>query len=310
MIVVWYMRLIRKGKETMEYTSVILHKDIIIDRIVTIHYFEFTKDYAFGGESHSFWEFLYVDKGTARVIAGDRQLCLKQGEMVFHKPDEFHDVAADGHIAPNLVVISFECRSKAMAFFKNRMVRIGDYEKNLLALILREAREAYSSPLHTTTLKKLEKKVCPLFGCEQLIKTYLEQMLIHLVRKESHYEKENPLSSVVREKTDEDLITRITGYLQENVRENLRFPIICQTLGISGTTLKDIFHRQVGTGIMAYFAMLKIEEAKRMIREGRGNFSEISESLGYSSLHYFSRHFRRLTDMTPSQYASSVKVRI
>ena len=37
------------------------------------------------------------------------------------------------------------------------------------------------------------------------------------------------------------------------------------------------------------------------------NFTQISETLGYSSIHYFSRQFKKLTNMTPSEYASSIK---
>ena len=45
-----------------------------------------------------------------------------------------------------------------------------------------------------------------------------------------------------------------------------------------------------------------------MIREGSHNFTEIAALLGYNSIHYFSRHFKKVTGMTPSEYASSVKV--
>lgn len=59
---------------------------------------------------------------------------------------------------------------------------------------------------------------------------------------------------------------------------------------------------------MEYFGAMKIEAAQRMIREGACNFTEIAALLGYSSIHYFSRHFKKVTGMTPSEYASSVKM--
>ena len=37
------------------------------------------------------------------------------------------------------------------------------------------------------------------------------------------------------------------------------------------------------------------------------NFTQISEQLGYTSIHYFSRQFKKVTGMTPSEYASSIK---
>ena len=54
---------------------------------------------------------------------------------------------------------------------------------------------------------------------------------------------------------------------------------------------------------------LKIDKAKQLISEDIYTVTEISEILGYSTIHYFSRHFKRITGMSPSQYAKSVKTK-
>src|SRR5699024_12430474 len=70
--------------------------------------------------SHDFWEFICVDKGDVAVTGGDRKIILNRGEVAFHQPGEFHDVQATGKSAPNLVVISFQCDSPAMDFFRGK----------------------------------------------------------------------------------------------------------------------------------------------------------------------------------------------
>ena len=60
-------------------------------------------------------------------------------------------------------------------------------------------------------------------------------------------------------------------------------------------------------GVIEYFSKMKIDSAKHLIRIGNLNFSQIAERLGYNSIHYFSRQFKQLTGMTPTEYASSVK---
>ena len=52
---------------------------------------------------------------------------------------------------------------------------------------------------------------------------------------------------------------------------------------------------------------MKFSFAKQLIRENDMNFTLISEFLGYSSIHYFSRQFKKICGMTPSEYASSIK---
>ena len=92
----------------MAFESLNLNVELEISKVVTIHYFEYTSDYCFPGESHDFWEFLCVDKGEVNVLADERPYTLKKDQIIFHKPNEFHNVTANGITAPNLVVISFE----------------------------------------------------------------------------------------------------------------------------------------------------------------------------------------------------------
>ena len=51
--------------------------------------------------------------------------------------------------------------------------------------------------------------------------------------------------------------------------------------------------QKTGLGIIEYFSNMKIESAKEMIRTGHMNFTQISEQLGYASIHYFSRQFKK-----------------
>lgn len=294
----------------MNYIKTKLEDVFDIKRIVSIHYFEYSKNYVYEGEKHNFWEFLYVDKGEVEVMADTTGFKLKQGEIIFHKPNEFHNVWANGKVAPNLVVISFECLSNSMDFFKNKILTIGDYEKNLLINIIKESKEAFSSPLNIPALTKLEKREEQLFGCEQLIRIYLSQLLITLVRKDNYIKAESRISKLTKQRSDDDTVKKIVTYLNNHVDKDITFNDVLNFSCLSKTNLKTLFKEHLGTGVMEYYNNLKIDKAKTMIRESDYNFTEISELLGYSSIHYFSRHFKKATGMTPSQYASSIKVMI
>ena len=98
----------------MGYVSTRMKKEINIESIVTIHYFEYMKNFVFQGESHDFWELLYVDKGEVSVRAENEWLTLHAGDIIFHRPNEFHAFESIGEKAPNLVAISFYCFSPAM----------------------------------------------------------------------------------------------------------------------------------------------------------------------------------------------------
>ena len=56
----------------------------------------------------------------------------------------------------------------------------------------------------------------------------------------------------------------------------------------------------------AYFTSLKMEEAKRLIQKSDLNFTEISAQLGYDSIHYFSKVFKKHTGLSPSDFAKKI----
>lgn len=83
--------------------------------------------------------------------------------------------------------------------------------------------------------------------------------------------------------------------------------LICKDNLIGRSQLQKLFKEQCNRGIIEYFSILKIEVAKELIRTNHMNFTQISAHLGYTSIHYFSRQFKKIVGMTPSEYASSVK---
>ncbi len=297
----------------MDYNKEIYYKTnldevIVIDKIITVHYFEFASNYVYTGERHDFWEFLYVDKGEVEVMADSKGYKLYQGDIVFHKPNEFHSVWANGKIAPNIVVISFECTSSGIKYFENKILKLSNSLKNLLGEIIKEAKNAFENKL-SGYYSRLLKREHPIFGSEQLIKIHLEEFLIKLAREDSLSISKDRISFTTKERMEHDLVNSIIEYMKGSLDKNYSFEDICKTFSIGKTHLKIMFKAKTNYGVMAYFRMLKMEEAKKMIREGRYNFTEISELLGYESLHYFSRSFKKYTNMSPSEYAISVKAK-
>ncbi|QQO08106.1 AraC family transcriptional regulator [Breznakiella homolactica] len=287
-----------------EYQMTSLTQEFEIESIVSVHYFEYSKDYLFLGERHDFWEILYVDKGEVTVRADDNYIVLSRGEMIFHKPNEFHMVIANGIVAPNLVVASFVCRNPAMESFRDRIVILDEQCKKYMGQIVAEAKNAFSSPLGDPYLKALEKRRDSKFGCEQLISVYLQLLLISIMRMDGA----PAITSANRQHYNEEIYKKITVYLEENLDKNLSINHIATHFSLSKTSLKSLFRENNSLGVMEYLRNLRIERAKQMIREETMNFTRISETLGFSSIHYFSRVFRKNVGMSPSEYATSVKV--
>ena len=82
-----------------------------VQKIVTIHYQALEKNYLFPEESHDFWEINYADKENVFIGIDGKKIELKQGEMLFIKPNQPHFLES-GNKEPNVFIISFACREK------------------------------------------------------------------------------------------------------------------------------------------------------------------------------------------------------
>ena len=98
-------------------------------------------------------------------------------------------------------------------------------------------------------------------------------------------------------------------YLERHIGEQLTIERISRDNLIGVSQLKKLFRSYQGSGVMEYFNHLKINAAKQLIRDQQMNFTQIADALGYTSIHYFSRQFKKLTDMTPTEYRESVMQR-
>lgn len=297
----------------MAYIGVRLENSISIKRIYSIHYFEYMSDFSFPGEYHNFWEFICVDRGDVGIIADHTFMLLKKGDIVFHQPNEFHAVKATGVTAPNLVVISFECHDSAMDFFRKQVLKIDDLERSLLANIIAEARDCFDCRLDDPYLQNMPLKTSSTFGTEQMILNNLEHFLIHMIRRYSNSIASppsgtlNPMTETTSSKSSQELFNLINDYMQHKLCEQVKIEQICHDNLIGRSKLQKLFKEHTGMGVIEYFSYLKINTAKELIRAKRMNFTQISEHLGYTSIHYFSKQFKKLTGMTPSEYASSIK---
>lgn len=294
----------------MAYKRVTLHQEIVIDNIITFHYYELPGSYYTKGERHDFWEFVYVDKGELLVQTDSGKFNVQQGEIVFYKPNEFHGGGSCELSPPNLIIVTFDCASEAMRFFESMKFRINEQERLLLTLLVNEGYNALTPRIDKPFKRVLHKKKNAPFGSEQLIKTYLEQLLIHFIRRLSHTESPPKLASTTNENMENDLTRQIIEYMSERLECNFTLQHFCRHFSVGRSQLSRAFKLKTGSGVIEYFHTLKIERAKALIRQESYNYTEVAERLGYSSIHYFSRQFKRMTNMTPTEYARSVRARI
>lgn len=285
----------------MAYIRIPLKNILSISRIITLYYFDFSPSYRTKGETHDFWEIVYVDSGELNLQGGETVHRLRQGEMIFHQPNEFHNVQCDGVHSASVFIITFECRSPAMRFFCERVMTVPKELRSQVRLLIEECTQNFQ--LSSTPLSQYPD--APIGGL-QLIKNYLECFLICMMRSTQAKSERQNVFYTSKENLEDSLTKDLTEYLASHLYSRVTLEELSKRFHFGISTLCSIFKKNTGQSILHYFLELKINEAKRLLREENRTVSEISELLGFDSPQYFSRMFRKYVGMSPSNFRNTL----
>ncbi len=98
------------------------------------------------------------------------------------------------------------------------------------------------------------------------------------------------------------LIGQAIKYIHDHFSEDINLNDVARKVNISPGYLSSLFKEVEEVGFNEYITGLRIEEAKRLLRNSNEKIYQISEIVGYNNPYYFSRVFKRMTGQTPSEY--------
>ncbi len=271
----------------MKWEMIPVKKEIDIDGFYSFFYSEQGKNSSFSGERHNFWEILYVDSGEIYVIADGVGYVLKQGDMIFHKPMEYHAFAANKNHPFNILVASFGTKSPSMKFFYNKIFNLNSSQKKLLAAFMNRMKTGFHSPFNVYDY--------------QIAAAHLEQLFLDL-----KYATSVSYGRISKKNIEDTFAQIIKTYLENNINNSVTLSDICKRFSVSKSYICELFKKETGKSIIDYFIDLKINKAKQLIRQGELNFTQIAEALGYKSIHHFSRSFKSKTGVSPGTYEKSI----
>lgn len=272
----------------------------------SIYYFEFGKNFTHAPEKHNFWEMVYVDSGKILAITDGNSCTLNQGDIIFHEPNEIHAHISDTKSPNNMLVISFTCNSESMGFFSKKTFSAGKTTRTLLSLFISEAKNALGEIPGEYTNKSDLNFSNAKFGSIQLLSCYFTELLINIVRNNSGFDNKILSTEESRAIAQSSICELILEFMQENLYSNLALSDICTHFMVGKSQLSHIFKSNSGKSIMEYYGELKISEAKRLLRTGKYTISQISDMLGYSCIHSFSRAFKKAVSISPTAYKQRI----
>ena len=282
-----------------------IKREIEIKGFNSIYHFEFGKDFSHLPERHNFWEFVYVDSGEINAVTDGIGRTLSQGQVIFHRPMELHAHISNKVVPNSMLVVSFTSDSEAMEFFDKKIFTLAKTQKTLLSLFINEAKVALGNiPDEYADKDPLDFSSAP-FGSLQLLECYLTEFLLTLKRSDDGNASKAVRSEDSRTLAHSSIVELMTDHLSDRVYENVTLSDLCTSFHMGKTQVCSLFCEHVGMGPIEYYYTLKMSRAKKLLLDGVP-VSKISDMLGYSSIHIFSRAFKKAVGVSPTEYKKKI----
>ena len=255
----------------------------------------YSPDFYFGGEFHQAWEMVYIITGSVGSSGDNRIYHLNEGDIIFHKPMEFHRIWAVDNIKPHLFVMSFYPAGKLPKMFENGVFTLNDAQKEKLFELLNFLKKysSYENKTGSVTYFLVD------WEREDFLQNVANRLEGFLLSVSDHEKKANTKQEDTSKKTQ--LYKKIVTVLTENIYSNITISEIAKRCNVSVSQLKRVFVSKSHIGIHKYYLRLKIAEAMKLFAEGL-TVGEVAEQLEFSSSNYFSEVFKKETGITPTEY--------
>ncbi len=293
---------------TQHYVRPQIENVITVNSIVSLYHLDLRRK-TLSGDIHDFPEIFYVEDGHQTTTIDGIPHHLNAGQMIMYAPYTYHGPSQPHQLTfggGSVCIVSFETKSEQLEPLYNRVITLNASQQALYSEIIAKGLELFKTEWGGGRINNLPKNDEFSRGL-QYIKNMLELFLLNLYSHNSKVKAQ--LIGSNKEKLKADQIRELTEYFLDRLNQTLTLEQISHDLGFSVSKLRRLVFEQKGCGPIAYFIDLKIEEAKRLIHKTSLNMTEISEHLGFSSLHYFSKQFKNKTGKSPSAYAKSINKR-
>lgn len=243
--------------------------------------------YFYNGESHDFWEAVFVLKGRARVTAGETVYSLNEGQMIFHPPGEFHRLWNEGTEYLRIAIISFA----APKFPIQKHTICSFASKERVFFCVREIRKHFKTD-GIFVIKLMSENHAS--AAQQAVGN-IESLFLDLLDSCSKEDHEN-----INTDKFSDLYSSAVAVMKNNLGVRLSASDIAYACGMSISTMQKMFYRYTGIGMMKYYEGVRMQHARLLLNDGH-SVKETALSLGYPDQNYFSTAYKRYFGVSPQK---------
>src|SRR5690606_23375145 len=109
-----------------------------------------------------------------------------------------------------------------------------------------------------------------------------------------------------RRQVEPDVVQTIKQYIVDHSAEDISLERIAARVGLSPFYISKVFKEETGVNYIDFLTACRIERAKSLLADQRLSLKAITFEIGYNDPNYFSKVFKRMNGVSPSDYRKSL----
>jgi len=253
-----------------------------------------------GGESvfktnvphkHSFFEVCYVVDGEGIYQEKGKEYSLSKGNLFISLPHVTHQIINTKDLF--LTFFAFEpIYSESKDEGKKLIQLLSETKRIILNIGEENAAEKIWTSMYFLALNQSH-----LIGdtLKNLGSSLIYSIILSFLDKQTH-------GKLPRKNSSETIVYKAKLYIRDNISQPLRLKDVANNLHISGRHLSRLFTEELGVTYTEYVQNERIKQAIHLLTTTDLQIKEIAAKTGFSSVHYFTSVFKRLTGVTPGEF--------
>ncbi|BCJ94344.1 AraC family transcriptional regulator [Anaerocolumna cellulosilytica] len=265
---------------------------ITIDRIVRDY--EFTMPIR---HFHNEFEVYYLLKGERYYFIGNRTYLVKQGSLVFVDTNQIHKTGLAGASYHDRILIMMN-KYQMLPIAKLAGISLTQFfSENYGVVELKEVEQKNVESLLFQVMDEIKEKA---EGYEFIVRAKLIELIMNALRyknQEQIVDKGTTAQTAKHRKVHE-----VVDYINQNYTSNQSLMELAERFYVSKYYLSRIFKEVTGFTVMEYIHVLRIREGKKLLTDSDYKVTEIAERLGFESITYFEKVFKKYSEVSPIKY--------
>lgn len=231
---------------------------------------------------------IFITKGKGHIIVQHKRYQVKEGMLLYICPNLQYSIEVDIEDPVSFFSVHFSYATVGFAGDKWDITA----DTDMLPLEPVQVLKDYYQ-INDIFKKLVENWIGKLPGYEFITKTLLQELLFEIFQ---NIKKNSPNYSTSLK------VEKIIEYMRHNIDNKLTLADLSKLVQLSPAYLSRVFKETTGYSVIELFNKIKVDKAKELIIEGDKKIKEVAQILGFTDEFYFSRIFKRIEGLSPSEY--------